>query len=146
VPIVILAKPSVGVITALAMTPNAISAAPSGATISRSKKHKKQYGGRISYRDSQVATTTFTVLAPSRGRTQGHTCKKPSKANKHGHRCTLYTALGTFTHADAAGANSLHFSGRLHGRKLATGSYRLQAMTRDAAGAGPAATIGFKVK
>jgi hypothetical protein len=100
----------------------------------------------ISYRDSQIATTTFTVLREEAGRKQGKSCKKPSKSNKHGKRCTLYKAVGTFSHADLAGANSLHFSGRLNGRKLAKGTYRLQAVASDAAGNGPPASTSFKIK
>jgi hypothetical protein len=139
-------KPLAGVITALTISPNAFSAAPKGATISRAKKAKKKYGAKISYRDSQAGTTTFTVLMPVTGRTQGRSCRKPSKANRHGRRCTLYKALGTFTHADVAGLNSLHFSGRLRGKKLAKGSYRLQAVPNDAAGNGAAVSVKFTIK
>ena len=42
--------------------------------------------------------------------------------------------VGSFTHADTAGANSVRFSGRLHGRALAPRSYRLMATPRNAAG------------
>jgi len=146
-PVVAASKPVAGVITALAISPNAFAAAPSGATISTANlSAKKKYGAQISYRDSQAATTTFTVLLPIPGRMQGRTCKKPGKANKHGRRCTLYKALGSFTHTDTAGANSLHFSGRLHGKKLAKGSYRLQAVAHDAAGNGAAVSKGFTIK
>jgi hypothetical protein len=138
-------KPVVGVITALTISPTAFAAAPKGATISKVAKQKK-YGAKITYIDSQAATTTFTVLMPVTGRTQGRSCRKPSKANRHGRRCTLYKALGTFTHADVAGLISLHFSGRLRGKKLAKGSYRLQAVPNDAAGKGAAVSVKFKVK
>jgi hypothetical protein len=136
-----------GVITALAINPSSFAAAPSGATISRatSKKGKKKYGATIGYRDSQIATTTFTVLREESGRTQGKSCKKPSKSNRHGKGCTLYAPIGTFSHSDLAGANSLHFSGRLNGRKLAKGRYRLSAVAHNSAGAGPVATREFKI-
>jgi hypothetical protein len=138
------AKPVTGSITNLSISPNAFFAAPSGATISKAKK--KKYGATVSYKDSQVATTTFTVLKPSSGRTQGKACKKPSKANKHGKHCTIYTAIGSFTHTDTAGANKLHFSGRLKGGKLGKGSYRLQAVAHNAAGNGKAVSKQFKIK
>jgi hypothetical protein len=88
----------------------------------------------------------LTVLKPSSGRTQGKSCKKPSKANKHGKHCTIYTAIGSFTHADTAGANKLHFSGRLKSKKLGKGSYLLQAVAHNAAGNGKAVSKGFKIK
>jgi hypothetical protein len=146
-------KPLAGVITGLAVNPRSIFAAPFGATISTAtaarkngnKKGKKKYGATISYRDSQVATTTFTVLREEGGRRRGKSCKKPSKSNKHGKRCALYTPVGTFSHSDVAGVNTLHFSGRLNGRKLAKGRYRLSAVAHNAAGNGPAATSEFKI-
>jgi hypothetical protein len=137
-------KSLLGVITALSLSPSAFSAAPKGATIS--KVSKKKFGAKISYRDSQAATTTFTVLRPSKGRKQGKSCKKPSKSNKRGKRCTILTKLGSFTHVDAAGANSLHFSGRLKGKKLPRGAYTLQAVPRDAAGNGAPVRRSFTIK
>jgi hypothetical protein len=137
------------VISVLAINPSSFAAAPSGATISTAtaakKNGKKKYGATISYRDSQIATTTFTVLREESGHAQGKSCKKPSKSNRHGKRCTLYAPVGTFSHADLSGANSLHFSGRLNGRKLAKGRYRLSAVAHNSAGAGPVATREFKI-
>ena len=137
------AKPTPGVITGLALSPSSFFAAPSGATVA---KAKRKYGTTVSYRDSQAGTTTFTVLRPVAGRKQGKTCRKPGKANRHGKRCTLYVALGGFTHTDTAGANHLRFSGRLKGRKLAKGSYRLQAVPHNAAGNGAAVAREFAIK
>ena len=137
-----LVKPIAGVLTALTLSPSSFYPAPSGATVS---KHKK-YGATVAYRDSQAAVTTFTVLLGLSGRTQGHSCKKPSHSNRHGKRCTYYRALGSFTHTDKAGANSFHFSGRIKGKKLAAGSYKLQAVAHDAAANGAAVQKGFKIK
>lgn len=136
-------KPGRGAISALTISPTAFFAARKGATISAAKR---KYGAEVSYRDSQTATTTFTVLRESSGRRQGKSCRKPSRANRHGKRCKLLTALGSFTHADAAGAVRFHFSGRLHGRALAGGGYRLQAVPKNAAGTGAGATKGFTIR
>jgi hypothetical protein len=133
-----------GVTTGLTVSPSAFFAAPSGATISAAKR---KYGATISYRDSQAAITTFTVLRVSSGRRQGKSCRRPSRSNRHGKRCTLLTALGSFTHSDtAAAAAKLHFSGRLKGHRLPRGPYRLQAVPHNAAGTGAAATRNFTVK
>ena len=53
-------KPLAGVLSHLALSPSAFYPAPSGATISKTVKRK--YGTKITYRDSQSATSTFTVL------------------------------------------------------------------------------------
>ena len=141
-------KPLVGVLNALTLSPDAFLPAPSGPTASATaaNKKKKKYGTTISYRDSQVATTTFTVLRESAGRRQGKSCKKPSTKNKHGKRCTLLTKVGSFTHLDKAAANSLHFSGRVNGKRLPPGTYELQAVAHDAAGNSATVEKGFKIK
>jgi len=139
-------KAVAAVLSALTISPSSFSAAPSGATISRAKKPKKKYGAKITYRDSQAATTTFTVYREEAGRKQGRSCKKPGKANKHGKRCTILKPIGSFSHADSAGANSLHFSGRIKGKKLAKSSYRLQAVAANAAGKSATASASFKIK
>lgn len=137
------AKPLAGILTSLTLSPSTFFPAPSGATVSASKK---KYGTKISYRDSQAATTTFTVLRESSGRKHGKSCQKPSPKNKHGKRCTLLTKVGTFTHTDKAGADSLHFSGRIKGKKLPAGTYELEAMAHDAAGNGATVSKSFKVE
>jgi hypothetical protein len=138
-------KPLPAVLTALTISPSSFAAAPKGATISAASK--KKYGAKIGYRDSLAATTTFTIVRPSSGRRQGKSCKKPSKRNRHGKRCTLLTKVGrSFTHVDKAGANGLHFSGRISGRKLPPGSYVLQAAPRDAAGVGRVVSRSFTIK
>jgi hypothetical protein len=144
-PVVAITKPALAPALAhLTVSPGAFSAAPKGATVS--KKHKFSIGAKVTYTDSEAATATFTVLRKTAGRTQGRSCKKPGKGNKHGKRCTLYVALGTFTHTDTAGANSFHFSGRLKGRKLSSGSYRLQAVAGNANGRSAQATATFTIK
>jgi hypothetical protein len=138
-----------GILTRLTLSPSAFFPAQSGATVSAvtaSKKAKKRYGTKISYRDSQVATTTFTVLRKSSGRKHGKSCKKPSPKNEHGKRCTLLVKVGSFIHTDTVGANSLHFSGRVKGKKLPAGTYELKAVAHNAAGNGAAVSKSFKVE
>ena len=43
------------------------------------------------------------------------------------------TLRGSFTHKGKAGANKFKFRGRLRGRKLRPGRYRLRAVATDAA-------------
>ncbi len=141
------AKAVLGILGHLRISPSSFFAAPSGASISKaSKKAKKSYGTSVSYSDSQAATTTFTVLSEISGRKQGKSCAKPSKANKHGKSCTILKAIGSFAHTDTVGANKFHFSGRLGGKQLPKGSYKLQAVPHNAAGNGAATSVTFKIK
>jgi hypothetical protein len=52
---------------------------------------------------------------------------------------------GSFTHHDAGGQNTFKFSGRVGGKKLKPGSYRLRATPRANKHAGLTATAGFKI-
>ena len=92
---------------------------------------------------TQAATTTFTVLQSSAGVRRGTSCVAPPKhPSKHrAKRCTRFKVVGSFSRVDTAGANRAHFSGRLRRRKLKGGSYRLQAVARNAAGQSSATVV-----
>ena len=146
-PPVVPAKAIAGVISGLAISPRAFFAAPSGATISaNAARAKRRYGAKVSYRDSQAAKTNFTVVRETSGRRQGRSCRKPSRSNGHAKRCKLVTILGSFTHTDTVGTNSLHFSGRINGRKLTPGAYVLRAIAHNAAGNGKTVSAAFTIK
>ena len=54
---------------------------------------------------------------------------------RRGRRCTRYKLLRSrFQHQGRQGQNSFRFSGRLGGKKLRPGRYRLVATPRDSAG------------
>jgi hypothetical protein len=94
-------------------------------------KARKHHGTTISYSDSQAAVTKLTIerLAPGY-RLGHHACKALKPAHqppKHSHTCTITNTVGSLTHQDTTGPNSLAFTGRLHRHSLATGSYLLQA-------------------
>ncbi len=134
--------PAIAAVSRLRISPFRFPAATKGASITRTRKRKT--GTNVSYRDTQAATTTFTVLQPRRGIRRGRSCVKP-KRGQRGRRCTRYVAVGKFTHRDRAGANSFHFSGRVRGRKLAPGTYRLQAVPRFAGRNGRAIFNSFRI-
>jgi hypothetical protein len=127
-------------VTGLTASPSVFAVAGSGASIAR------RTGSTISYSDSQAATTTFTVLKPVVGvKNNRGSCVSPVKG-KRGKRCTRYVRVGSFTHRDAAGRNSFHFTGRVSGRKLTPGSYELQVVPRAPNGkTGLATIVSFRV-
>ncbi len=135
------AKAAAPTISGLSLTPTALRPAPKGATFAK----KARYGAKVSWRDSEAATASFTVVRLSAGRTQGRSCRKPSHENRHGRRCTLKINAGGFTHADLAGADSGRFSGRLKGHRLAAGSYELMVVPHNANGTGAAVSKAFRI-
>ncbi len=120
-------------------------AAASGPIVTTARR-RPPVGTTISWTDSKAAVTTFAVQRPSAGRSVGGHCVRPTRANRRHRRCTRWTTLGSFTHADVAGPNLLRFSGRLGRHKLAIGSYRFSLAARLGRGRASAArTIGFGI-
>jgi hypothetical protein len=61
-------------------------------------------------------------------------------------RCVRYVRAGSFSHADASGPNSFHFTGRVGGHSLQPGRYRLRAVPVLGAQTGSSDTSGFRIK
>jgi hypothetical protein len=125
----------------LTLSPTTFSAAKSGASIAK----RKQLGTSLSYNDSDVATTTFTVLRSQRGVRKKGRCVAPPKHGHGGHACKRFVKLGSFTHADKAGRNSFRFTGRVGGGALRPGAYTLEATPRLAGLTGAARSVHFTV-
>lgn len=84
---------------------------------------------RISYEDSLPARAGFTVLRVVAGiEDRGHRCVKRSRdaPAPAGGRCALYVPVASFAHRDSVARNSFAFGGRIAGRWLSPGLYRLQ--------------------
>jgi hypothetical protein len=115
-------------ITNLKLSPSSFVAASRGGAIAGAA------GAAISYQDTQAATTTLTVERPASGVIQKGKCVKPSRARPSGKPCTRYLSVGSFRHRDRVGVNRLRFTGRVGGRKLDPGPYRLKATALGASG------------
>jgi virginiamycin B lyase len=83
---------------------------------------------------SEAAQVTFTVARRRSGRRVGRTCVAPTRSNRDRRRCTRYATVATLRRAGLQGANTVRFGGRVGGRALRPGTYRLTASARDAAG------------
>jgi N-acetylneuraminic acid mutarotase len=106
------------------------------------KKHKP-VAGRISYTASAAGTATFTLFERVPGLRHGEVCHRFSgKSPRHVRHCSLLVKVGSFTHADTTGQNSIRFVGKLAEHKFRPGTYVLKA----AGGAGPALTATFNVR
>jgi DNA-binding beta-propeller fold protein YncE len=130
-------------LSALKLLPRRFKAARKGATISAAPP-----GAKVTYKLSENAKVRFRIERALPGRRVGKRCQKPRRSNRHHKRCTRFSTLrGSFARQSKAGRNSFHFSGRLRGRKLAPGRYRLRAVATDAAGnASRPRRTGFRVK
>jgi hypothetical protein len=93
-------------------------------------------GTTIVYQLSEAARVTFTV---QKHRALSRVCRRKLAARNSRHRtglrCKRWISLkGRFAQASVAGANSVHFTGRLKRRPLRPGAYRFVIRARDAAG------------
>jgi len=105
-----------------------------GSIVRVAAKRKPPVGTTVSYTLSEAATVRFTVEVPAAGRRVKGKCVTPTGANRRKPRCTRYRPLrGSFTRAGSRGKNKLTFSGRLNGKALKAGNYRLVATATDAA-------------
>jgi hypothetical protein len=134
-------------LSAFSISPRSILPAAKGATIARARQPARPTGATIAYADARAANTTFVVIRGLPGVLSGKLCVKPPrhKRRKRQQACTRYIRAGSFIHADKAGHNSFHFSGRMAGRKLAVGSYRLAATPRIAGRNGRTVSTTFRV-
>jgi hypothetical protein len=136
---------SVGpVISKLRLAHASFVAARGGASIARST------GTTISYVASGAATTNFTVSAALAGELREEECEPPRqrlrKGQRRGKRCTRYVDVpGGFRNEGSEGNNSFHFTGRVGGRTLAPGTYRLEATPEYQSIHGPTRTLKFRI-
>ncbi len=126
------------------LKPSSFSSATSGASVVLSGRA----GTLITFTLNEPATVTFSGERSQTGRIVGHRCRPQTSSNRKAKPCSLFvTVQGSFNWSGKTGANTFRFTGRINGRRLARGSYRLVASARDLSGnlATPV-RIPFKVR
>lgn len=107
-------------------------------------------GTRISFRLSEAAAVRLTVMRALAGhRSSGGSCVRgaPSRRSR-ARRCTLYARVrGSIDRNATPGVNFVRFAGRIGGRTLGAGRYRLLLGAVDASGNPATATpqAGFTI-
>lgn len=102
-------------------------------------------GTTFRFRLDRAAGVRFEFAQISPGRRIDARCVKPATANRGKPRCSRYETRGTVHVAGRAGANALTFRGRVQGRTLQPGSYRLRVTALADGKTSPAAAIRFTV-
>jgi hypothetical protein len=123
-----------GEIQSLSVSPKSFRALNGGGAIFSSvKKAKAPVGATVAYSLSRSAATYFFVERKTVGRRVKGKCRKQTRANRTKRKCPLFKQLkSTFAHSGSAGQNSFKFSGRIGGRALKPGGYRLVGATSAA--------------
>jgi hypothetical protein len=115
-------------ITRLALSPVAFHAARSGPALASA------IGTRLSLALSEAARVTFGVARPAAGRQVAGSCRRPTARNAGRPRCARWILVpGRIVRRLPGGPTALRYRGRLAGRTLRPGRYRLLVRARDAA-------------
>jgi len=131
------------VLSGLRVNPSAFRAARSGGSV---KSATVRTGTRVSYSLNIAGRVRFTVERRSSGRSVSGRCVTPTKANRKRAACTRYVRVtGSFTRTRAAGADRFTFTGRIGGRTLKPGSYRLVATPSASGRTGTAKRVSFRI-
>jgi CSLREA domain-containing protein len=135
---------AIAALSNLAVTPKSFVAASSGGSIAQAAAK----GTTVSYSSTQPATTTFRVQRRLRGfRVRGRCVARRPAGVTRPRRCVLFRRVrGSFKHVTIAGQNSFRFTGRIRGRKLRPGAYRLNAVARNSFGASSVRRAAFRIK
>jgi hypothetical protein len=123
-------------LTELTLAPAKFRAAHSGASMA-AKRKRASIGTRVGYTLDRGATTTFAVTRLLPGIRKGKRCVAPPRRKASGakpKRCTRTRTVGSFTRVSTAGVNHFRFTGRVAGKALPRGNYRL-GVTAQVAGA-----------
>ena len=136
-------------VSGLAFSNTTFAAENSGPPATNACKNTAR-GTKVSFTLNVAATVRFTVTQSLKGRKVKHgkktVCAKPTKQNRKKKSCTrIVTLKGSFSRSGVAGLNSFHFTGRLNGRKLKPGRYRLVATPRAGAKKGKPTSSGFRI-
>jgi hypothetical protein len=104
-------------------------------------------GTTVRFGLSEAATVRLGAERATTGRRVGGGCVRQTRGNRSRRACVRYVVLrGVFTRKLAAGVARVRFDGRLGGKRLATGRYRLVLIATDAAGnASPARRPAVRV-
>jgi hypothetical protein len=121
--------PSAGgaTLTRLGLSASRFRAARTGPAVSR-RGGRAPVGTRVTYVVDRAAPVTFTVTRRVAGVRKGKRCARiPRRGPGKRRRCTRTITAGSFRHLSPVGANRIRFAGRVRGRRLAPGRYRLSA-------------------
>jgi hypothetical protein len=125
------------VISALKLSPTAFVAAERGGPTGGTD------GTKVTYRNAGGSTTTFTIQRRKSGARRNGRCV--ARNGRRGSSCPRYVSVGSFIRTDAAGFNTFTFTGRIRGRALAPGRYRLLVTSRADGRTSTPVTIAFRI-
>ncbi len=109
-------------------------------------KRKPPVGTTFSFSLSEAASVTFSFTQPASGRKSGKRCVAQTKKNAKAHSCKRTVVLATLTLSGRAGADKVHFAGRISKHtKLKPGSYTVSVVATTSGKHSTASTLRFTI-
>lgn len=101
----------------------------------RARPKRPARGSTLRFTLSEAASVTLTADRRERGRRSGSKCVKstPALVRRKAKACTRYVAKGTVRLTGRSGANRTTFTGKVAGKSLPRGTFRLTVDATDAA-------------
>lgn len=125
---------------------NKVFAVGKGRTPVSARKRKLKVGTTFRYTLSEAARAKIVIAQKLAGRRVGKACRQPTRRNARRRHCSRFVKKGTLSRSAKAGANSLHFTGRVGRRALKRGRYRVTLTAADAAGnVSKPKTVSFRI-
>ena len=139
--------PPTAEITGVGVKRTPFAAAGAGPQVMRVPSRRLGFGGTIFYRMNATSRVTFVVDRASTGRRVGNQCLPRPRSDLTSVGCRRYIRQsGSIQLTALAGYNSFYLRGRLMGRSLARGNYRLLATPTANGQAGRAASVKFAIR
>ena len=134
-------------VTGLRLSRKVFRAATKGGSVKPSAAAAK-FWTRVTYTVSKASRVRFSFERPHFGRRVGTRCAKPTAGNRSRKSCIRYVAVkGSFSRKRPKGGDRFTFTGRLLGKRLARGRYRIVATPfNDAGGRGTSGRALFRIR
>jgi hypothetical protein len=138
--------PPAGEISGLAVKRTPLVAAGAGPQVMRVPSRRLGFGTTVFYRINLGARVSFVVDRASTGRREGNQCLRRSSSDTTSVGCRRYIRqAGSIDLTALSGYNSFYLRGRLMGRSLPRGNYRLLATPSANGQVGPPASVKFAI-
>ena len=135
------AVPDIGAFESPGASPALCTEAVRLTRLTMSKRRFRRRGrraARFRYTLSEPATVRIRIERARAGRRVRRNgkrrCVRPTRQNRRRRRCTRYRFVARLSANEAAGRQSTRFSGRVRGRRLRPGRYRVRVRAIDAQG------------
>jgi hypothetical protein len=127
-------------VRSISLSPTTFRAATRGASVA-ARPQRSSTGTRVSLKLTGRTAVKLTVQRRATGRRSGKRCVAPRTRNRRAKACVRYVAVrGSITRA-AGAPTRFRFTGRLRGRTLPPGQYRLTARASKT----PAKSAAFRI-